>query len=121
MEALIAHLVGDYLLQNDHLATKKTKCSVHASLHAFIYSCCFLWLAPSFLALVVIFTTHFFIDRFRLARYYIWLVNQMPKTYRLESAHGFQKSKPDWLAFWLLIIVDNTMHLLCNYAALTWL
>ena len=28
---------------------------------------------------------------------------------------------PDWLAVWLLIICDNTMHLTINYAALRWL
>jgi hypothetical protein len=28
---------------------------------------------------------------------------------------------PPFLGVWLLIIVDNTMHLCINYAALSWL
>jgi hypothetical protein len=28
---------------------------------------------------------------------------------------------PEWKAVWLLIIVDGTLHLICNYCALRWL
>ncbi len=34
---------------------------------------------------------------------------------------GYHKDRPPWLAVWLLIIADNTMHLVCNAAALRWL
>jgi hypothetical protein len=27
---------------------------------------------------------------------------------------------PAWLAIWLMIIADNTMHIICNAAALRW-
>lgn len=33
----------------------------------------------------------------------------------------YPKAAPEWLAVWLLIIVDNTAHLGINYAALRWL
>jgi len=36
------------------------------------------------------------------------------------SGTGYHKSKPAWLAVWLLIITDNTMHLICNAFALIW-
>jgi hypothetical protein len=34
---------------------------------------------------------------------------------------GYAPTSPDWLAFWLLIIADNTLHLSINYIALRWL
>ncbi len=34
---------------------------------------------------------------------------------------GYHKDRPAWLAVWLLIITDNTLHLLCNGIALRWL
>ena len=37
------------------------------------------------------------------------------------SKTGYPASKPDWLAVWLLIAADNTLHLAINYAALTFL
>lgn len=34
---------------------------------------------------------------------------------------GYDPERPIWLTTWLLIITDNSMHLLCNYFALNWL
>lgn len=34
------------------------------------------------------------------------------------SATGYHKDRPVWLSVWLLIIADNTMHLICNGLAL---
>lgn len=34
---------------------------------------------------------------------------------------GYPPDRPAWLAVWLLIIADNTLHLAINYAALRWL
>lgn len=34
---------------------------------------------------------------------------------------GYDPSRPAWLAAWLLIAADNTLHLAINYAALRWL
>lgn len=31
---------------------------------------------------------------------------------------GYHKDRPAWLTVWLLIITDNSMHLVCNYFAL---
>lgn len=41
--------------------------------------------------------------------------------FSLCSATGYGPEKPIWLAVWLLIIADNTLHLAINYAALRWL
>jgi hypothetical protein len=37
------------------------------------------------------------------------------------QATGYPPDRPIWLAFWLMIIVDNMMHVACNAAALRWL
>jgi hypothetical protein len=37
------------------------------------------------------------------------------------QATGYPPDRPIWLAFWLMIIVDNLMHVCCNAVALKWL
>lgn len=114
MEQLLLHLIGDYLTQTDWMATEKTKRSTAVVTHAIVYSLPFLLLGPSTLAFIAILSTHYLIDRYRLARYVVfaknWITN--PSLRWVDcSATGF----------WLLIIADNTMHLCINYGALRWL
>jgi len=123
--------VGDYIVQSHWMAVNKVKASVPAFVHALVYSLVFLALRPSLLAWLAIFSTHFVIDRWRLARYVVIIKNWVlaPSSFRDEwldsnpliTATGFPEGTPVWLATWLLIIVDNTLHLLCNGAALRWL
>lgn len=79
MEQLILHLIGDYLTQSDWMAINKTKSFLPAAIHALIYSLPFFLLTGlggrGFLAWLVILNTHFFIDRYRLARYVVWAKN----------------------------------------------
>lgn len=124
MEQLILHLFGDYVLQTDWMATNKTKRMTVAVVHAAVYSLPFLLLEPSMVALGVIFATHLVIDRYRLARFVVFAKNwttQPSLRWADCSSTGYHKDAPPWLAFWLLIIADNTMHLTINYAALRWL
>ena len=71
MPELLCHLLGDYCFQNHWMANTKTSSTFAALLHATIYTCAFLLLTPSWQALLVIWATHFVIDRFRLARYWV--------------------------------------------------
>jgi hypothetical protein len=121
--ALLLHLIGDYLTQSSWMALNKTKASLPALLHALVYSLPFL-LIGSPQAVAVIFSTHFFIDRFRLARYVCFAKNFLaPVSWWprwLDSKHtGYSNSTPEWLAVWLMIISDNTIHLLINTFALS--
>ena len=124
MIQLILHLIGDYLTQTDWMAKNKTKDSVAAWVHSIIYSLPFLLLNPSGVAFLVILTTHFLIDRFRLARFVVyaknWTTNPSLK-WEDCSGTGYHKDDPAWLAVWLLIAADNTLHLAINYAALRWM
>ena len=119
MLPLLFHLIGDYLLQNDWMAQNKTKSDKAAAVHALTYSLLFAFIAPSIAAWVVIFWTHYFIDRYRLAVYWIRLVNRIPKA--AAGPFGYPADKPPYMAFWLMVIIDNTLHLAINYAALTYL
>jgi hypothetical protein len=125
MLQLILHLFGDYVTQSDWMAQNKTKASFPAAVHALVYSLPFLLLTTHIVALLCIFGTHFLIDRFRLARYVVFAKNFLaPGDFPVWadcSATGYPSARPAWLAVWLLIAADNTLHLAINYAALRWL
>ena len=112
---ILCHLIGDYLFQNSWMALNKTSKWFAAAVHAFIYSLAFIFLTQSPYALLFIFGTHCVVDRFRLPRYFIWVINGRPEG-GLEN--GYSPNLPPWLSTWLLIIVDNTFHMLLNGTAI---
>lgn len=142
-DQLVAHAIGDYVLQSDWMANEKTKKSAAALCHAGVYSLTFLIFHPSFVAFMVILATHFAIDRWRLARYVVYAKNFLaPKWFDFKtiidgvqyaemrknwhswadcSGTGYHKDRPAWLAVWLLIIADNVMHIVINGLALRYL
>ena len=119
-DQVLAHAVGDYIIQSDWMADNTTRKSLAAGVHAVTYTLPFLFLTQAPLALAFIAGTHFLIDRFRLARWLVWIKNgylfQQPIT-----ATGYLDNKPPFLAVWLLIIADNIIHVICNGIALAWL
>lgn len=143
-DQLLCHAIGDYVLQSDWMANEKTKKSFAALCHVLTYALPFLFLRPSWLALSVVVSTHFVIDRWRLARYVVWAKNfigprrmvyaadrdglQMPyaglrrnNPWRDCLATGYPPNTPAWLSVWLMIIADNIMHVLINGLALCYL
>jgi hypothetical protein len=124
-DQLLAHAIGDYIVQSDWMANEKTKKHLPALAHALTYTAVFLFLTFSWQALLVIGTTHFVIDRWRLARHVCFVKNYpWPGAERKWSkckGTGYPDERPPWLAVWLLIIADNIMHVCINAAALKWL
>jgi hypothetical protein len=120
-DQILAHLVGDYIIQSDWMASEKTKRHAAAAIHAITYTLPFLFLTFDPLALAFIAGTHFVIDRWRLARFVCWFKNYPWQPWADCAATGYPSSKPAWLSVWLLIIADNTMHLICNGVALTYM
>ncbi|MFJ4418266.1 DUF3307 domain-containing protein [Streptomyces sp. NPDC088925] len=124
---LLAHLAGDYLIQSHWMANEKTKRWWPAWAHALTYGLPYLAVTRSPAVLAVIVVTHAVIDHYRLARHVVWAKNLLaPKAHRHPwsecSATGYPAaSAPPWLAVWLMIIADNTLHLLINTAAILWL
>ena len=124
MEQLLLHLVGDYVTQTDWMANEKTKRTWAAFCHALIYSIPFFLITQSPNALFVIFASHLVIDRFRLARFVVfaknWSTNQK-LTWNDCKGTGYPSAAPAWLSVWLLIVADNTMHLVINYLSIKYL
>lgn len=128
-DQLLAHAIGDYILQSHWMATNKTKSSLVAFYHAATYAIPFHFLDPSFPAIVVIVGSHFAIDRWRLARFVVALKNLLfssPSEYErlqteIDMDTGCPREVPLRLAVWLLIIVDNIIHVLLNGLALKYL
>lgn len=122
-DQLLAHAVGDYVLQSDWMANEKATKVFAALAHALSYTLPFLLLTSSPYALGFIACTHFAIDHWRVARYVVWAKNlPSPKSYRFPwadcQATGYHKDRPAWLATWLLIIADNVLHVICNGLAI---
>lgn len=120
---LLAHLTGDYVIQTSWMADRKTEEPLAAAAHALTYTACFLPLTRSPRALAVIAGTHYAIDHWRLARHLCWAKNQAsPQAWRYPWSSavrtGYPPNQPDWLAVWLMIIADNTVHLAINDFAL---
>lgn len=123
MNELILHLIGDYVTQSDWMANEKTKRHWPALAHAVVYSLPFL-LIGSMAAFAVILSTHFLVDRYRLARFVVFAKNLMGSplpTWSDCKATGYPSERPAWLAVWLLIAADNTIHLAINHLALLYL
>lgn len=114
-DQLLAHAIGDYILQSDWMAMEKTKRSWAALCHVVTYAVPFLFFRPSWLALAVIVGTHFVIDRWRLARFVVWAKNFLAPAERMVlvavedvrvSVHGissvtgnqykFVRTNPRW-------------------------
>jgi hypothetical protein len=136
-DQLVLHAIGDYILQSDRMAQNKTKSHLWAFIHALSYSLLFVMQVRSLAAWLVIFGSHFLIDRYRLARYVVYLKNWPTyidafdpadgKTRRVQlawadcSQTGYPHERPAWLSTWLLIIADNILHVLINGLAIAYL
>lgn len=103
---LVGHLVGDFMLQSDGMASEKTSNSVVCAVHVAIYTALVAlftaaWISAAGLAVIAL--THFAIDRWRLARVWMDWMGQP------QFARG-------GLAPWSVIVIDQIMHLWVLYA-----
>lgn len=117
--AIIGHLVGDYLLQNDWMALNKKRdddaCVVH----------CWLWTAsvvlfagwwdannaPHTAAICfILFFTHYFQDRTQII---LWWM-------KLKWKDQSKFADPP-MAPWSIILVDNIWHILTIWAVWKWI
>lgn len=136
---LLAHLVGDYLIQSHWMAQEKVHRWWPAVVHGVTYTIPFVLITQSPGALAVIGGTHIVIDRYRLAKYFVWarnwlapvrisrgtssllMVESYNPPWRECRATGMPSGSPAYLAVWLLFIADNTLHCLINLASVVWL
>lgn len=124
---VIAHFIGDYGLQSDWMATEKVKRWWPAIAHGLAYGLPFLLIEMSWVAWLVIIGTHIVIDRYRLARHLVWIKNFLaprsawPPPFRQCQPTGYPPDRPVWLTTWLMIILDNTLHISINFLAVRYL
>lgn len=109
MDWLIAHLVGDYILQNDWMAVNKKRrtlpCLVHVALYTLSVA---LFTGWGWIPLATVAATHFVQDRTQIVAW--WM--------RVNRQSGFAKPP---LAPWSCIVVDNVWHLVVLYLLATYL
>ncbi len=124
---LLCHFLGDYALQSSWMARNKVLRLFPALAHACVYFIpFFLIIHPSLEAAMVMTGTHVLIDRYRLSRYVAYANHFIAppsewKCWEDCKETGYHKDTPPFLAFWLMIIVDNTMHIAINALALAYL
>ena len=122
-DQIIAHFVGDYILQSDWMVREKSRRWLAVLVHVIFYTLPFLFLTTNPVTLAIIAGTHMVIDRYRLARYVIWIRNYPwpgSKPWSECKDTGFDESVPKFLAVWLFIIVDNICHILINGLAINY-
>lgn len=114
---LVAHLVGDYLLQSTWMARNKAERWWPAIAHGTTYALPFALLTRSLLALLVIGATHAAIDHYQVGRYVSWARDQLAPAGERPPASAILAA-PVGVAVGVGIVVDNTLHVLVNTTTL---
>jgi hypothetical protein len=114
MEQLLLHLLGDYIIQNDHVALNKKKNTlkgwIYCIWHCLSYSLPFL-LITNIYAVAAIAITHMAIDKTNIVSHFLKYKNFTKDI----SNFGFIPERPFAISIWLNIYADNTIHLIGNY------
>lgn len=126
----LGHLAGDYLLQNEWMAMNKSKNTwvgwLSASVHCIIYTLAICLFMQNFdpVWMVVVFLTHFPIDKFALAEKYMHFIKgKGMKDYvkKDKQLDGLEFTRYDMLegGFSAVVytITDNAMHLILMWGA----
>lgn len=125
-EIVLGHLVGDYLLQNNWMAINKGRydtlgwltCFVHCMLYT-LAVCLITW-TFTWQWMLLVFCSHFFIDKFGLAEKYLKLVkgrslkNFLDRNYIMTEVLPITTIDAGFTTF-VYVVADNTMHLLLMY------
>lgn len=99
MHWIYAHLLGDYIFQNDFMAQNKKKSSLHCLLHVCVYTIPFLLCGLNWWQLILIATQHYVIDR---TDFVTWFMD-------VKGSHVFATNA----CFpWSVIVTDNILHIL---------
>lgn len=99
MHWIYAHLIGDYLLQNDWMAFEKKKNSLVCLVHVTTYLTPFLFCDFHWWQLLLIGAQHFAQDR---TGFIVWLM----------KIKGSEKFATGPCSPWSIIVTDNIIHIL---------
>jgi hypothetical protein len=124
---ILAHLIGDYVLQSQWMAAKKTEDWWPAIVHGITYTIPYAFITQSWRALALIAISHILIDHYRVAKQVCWFKNLIapwymrPSWWEAKDNNGYPAKVPVWMSTWLMIVTDNSMHLLINAMAVLYL
>lgn len=115
--AIVGHLVGDYLLQNDWMAGNKKASDVPCAVHCMLWTFSVLLFSGWFrvpeprggVITAFLFLTHYAQDRTNVVLWWMTRVNRQK-----QFATG-----P--CAPWSIIVVDNVWHIVAIWAAWKWI
>ena len=99
MHWIYAHLIGDYILQNDFMAQNKKKSWKHCLLHVFVYMLPFLFCDISSLAFVLIAVQHYILDKTMIVGWFM----------KIKGSEQFATGP---LYPWSWVVMDNILHIL---------
>lgn len=95
---LVAHCIGDYVIQNDWMAKNKKQSSLICAIHSLTYTLPFIICGLHWYQLLLIFGQHHLQDRDNVVLWYM----------KISRKSDFAKPP---LAPWSIFAVDNTFHL----------
>lgn len=107
MHWIYAHLIGDYIFQNDWMALHKKQSSFRCGVHIACYMLPFLLCSLAWWQLALIAVQHYAIDR---TSFVAWFM-------RVKGQNTFATG-PCWP--WSQIVMDNILHILW-IALVVWL
>jgi hypothetical protein len=98
--AIIGHLVGDYLLQNDWMAMNKKRSTFHCAIHCTLWtaSVCLIASWCNVVAIAILWLAHFLQDRTQIIVFWMRSIGQ-------------NKFIQPPMAPWSVIVVDNVWHI----------
>ena len=99
MSWVLAHFVGDYLLQDDRMAERKKTSDLWCSIHVLLYMVPFLFCGLQPWQMVAIAAQHYAVDR---SGFVVWFM-------KVKGQERFAKGP---CAPWSVILTDNLLHIL---------
>lgn len=99
MHFIYAHLIGDYIFQNDWLALNKKKSDLHCSIHVACYMIPFLLCGLNWWQFLLIAAQHYAIDR---TNFVVWFM-------KIKGSGQFATGP---CSPWSIIVMDNILHIL---------
>jgi hypothetical protein len=100
MHWLIAHIIGDFILQNDFIVYLKRKGLMYGLVHAILYIIPFLFCKLHWISIVAIFIQHWIQDS---TNFITWFC-RVTKKFQHPDLHQ-----------WGLILIDNVVHIIWLY------
>jgi hypothetical protein len=133
---LLGHFIGDYLLQNKWLVETKSRSNLTCIIHCIIYTAAvsiLTWTSlHGWLWSLIIFCTHYPIDRYSLAEKWAKFINSRSLNDFIDNGHlyipysdeatrnNYTILRGSFTAI-VYVVCDNTMHIFLMWYAAQWL